>query len=151
MKKFFTILLSLMLMVIGGISLVGCKDNNEQVINIYMPDGAPALSMSKLMYDNDQFDTEVNYTVGLWDDEQSTSTNSGTFVIGENNKYFELYKNSEDWRFVLDPKGMKNTLGKTYKISISFKVNVPGTDKYVVLTSADVPSFEGTVTYFETD
>jgi ABC-type amino acid transport substrate-binding protein len=63
MKKFFTIILSLMLMVIGGISLVGCKDNNEQVINIYMPDGAPALSMSKLMYDNDQFDTEVNYTV----------------------------------------------------------------------------------------
>lgn len=94
--------------------------------------------------------TEVNYTVGLWDDEQSTSTNSGTFVIGEDNKCFELYTNSEDWRFVIDPKGMKNVLGRTYKISISFKVKVPGTNNYVILTSADVPSFEGTVTYFET-
>lgn len=96
--------------------------------------------------------TEVNYTVGLWDDDQSTSTMSGTFTIGENNKYFELSKNSEDWRFVIDPSGMKNTIGKTYKINISFKVKVPGSDnKYVVLTSADVPSFEGTVTYYEDD
>ena len=93
--------------------------------------------------------SEVNYTVGLWDDEQSTSTVSGTFVIGENNKRFELYKNSEDWRFVIDPAGMKNTLGKTYKINISFKVKIPGTNNYIVLTSADVPSFEGTVTYYE--
>lgn len=95
---------------------------------------------------------EVNYTVGLWDDNESASTISGTFKIGENNKYFELTKNSEDWRFVIDPSGMKNTLGKTYKISISFKVKVPGMDnKYVTLTSADVPSFEGTVTYYEDD
>ena len=93
--------------------------------------------------------SEVNYTVGLWDDDQSASTVSGTFVIGENNKAFEMYKDSEDWRFVIDPSGMKNVLGKTYKISISFKVKVPGTNQYVVLTSADVPSFEGTVTYYQ--
>lgn len=95
--------------------------------------------------------SEVNYTVGLWDDDQSTSTYSGTFVIGEKNKYFEMSTNSEDWRFIIDPTGMKNTIGKTYKISISFKVKIAGTDKYVVLTSADVPSFEGTVTYYEED
>ena len=40
--------------------------------------------------------TEVNYTIGLWNDNQSTSTYGGTFVVGENNKSFELYKNSED-------------------------------------------------------
>lgn len=93
--------------------------------------------------------TEVNYTVGLWDDNQSNSTLSGTFVIGEDNKSFELYKNSEDWRFVIDPTDMKNILGKTYKVSISFKVKIPDTDQYIILTSADVPSFEGTVTYYE--
>lgn len=95
--------------------------------------------------------SEVNYTVGVWDDAQNTSTYSGTFVIGEKNKYFEMSTNAEDWRFIIDPTGMKNTIGKTYKVSISFKVKVPGTNKYIVLTSADVPSFEGTVTYYEDD
>lgn len=93
--------------------------------------------------------TEVNYTVGLWDDEASASTVSGTFVIGQNNKYFEMYKDSSDWRFVLDPPGMKNTLGKTYEVNISFKLKVPGTDKFIVLTSADVPGFEGKAVYVE--
>ena len=45
---------------------------------------------------------------------------------------------------------MKNILGKTYQVIISFKVRVPGTeDEYVVLTHNDVESFKGTVTYYE--
>lgn len=90
---------------------------------------------------------EVNYTIGLWDSEQDASTYSGTFVIGENNKRFELYKNSEDWRFVIDPSDMKNVLGRTYTINLSFKVKVPGTEEFVTLTSADNPAFEGRTQY----
>ncbi|MGN0961497.1 MAG: ABC transporter substrate-binding protein, partial [Christensenellales bacterium] len=37
--------------------------NDGQDIDIYMPDGAPALAMSKLMYDNSQFGLDVNYNV----------------------------------------------------------------------------------------
>ena len=103
---------------------------------------------------------EVNYTIGLWDDDQSASTMSGTFAVGDYkdsdveyeavNKSFELTSASENWRFVIDPKGMKNVLEKTYQVVISFKVKVPGTeDKYVVLTHADVDSFKATVTYYE--
>ena len=103
---------------------------------------------------------EVNYTVGLWDDDHNSSTLSGTFAVGDYEdknvsyeaikKSFELYMNSEDWRFVIDPNGMKNILGKTYQVILSFKLKVPGTDdRYVVLTNADVESFKGTVTYYE--
>ena len=103
---------------------------------------------------------EVNYTVGNWDDAQSSDTLGGTFAVGNYldpdveydavEKKFEIFSNSEDWRFVLDPKGMRNVLGKTYQVIISFKVKVPGTeDQYVVLTHDDVESFKGTVTYYE--
>ena len=103
---------------------------------------------------------EVNYTVGNWDDAQNSDTFGGTFAIGNYNdpdveytgveKKFEIYSNSDDWRFVIDPDGMKNVLGKTYQVIISFKVKVPDTeDEYVVLTHNDFESFKGTVTYYE--
>lgn len=103
---------------------------------------------------------EVNYTVGNWDDAQASDTLGGTFAIGKYNdsnveyeaigKSFEIYSNSEDWRFVVDPAGMRNILGKTYQVIISFKIKVPGTeDEYIVLTHDDVESFKDTVTYYE--
>ena len=63
MKKVLTVIMSFMLMIFGMVSLVGCKDTDGGIIHIYMPDGAPALAMSKLMYDNNQFDAEIDYTV----------------------------------------------------------------------------------------
>lgn len=63
MKRLLTIVLSAMFLLLGLTSAIACKDNNDDVIQIYMPDGAPALAMSKLMHDNNQFDMEVNYTV----------------------------------------------------------------------------------------
>ena len=92
---------------------------------------------------------ELSYTVGLWNAEDDSSTVSGTFVIGQNGKRFELYSGSEDWRFVIDPEDMKNTLGKSYEVTISVKVKVPGTNDTVVLTSADIPGFEGKAVYVE--
>ena len=74
---------------------------------------------------------------------------SGTFIIGEKNKYFEMYKDSSDWRFVLDPDGMRNTLGKTYSVALGFKVYDPIKNEYKVLTSADIPYFEGKAVYVE--
>lgn len=54
MKKFMTVLLSLF--VLCG-ALTGCGDKNDKV-QVYMPDGAPAVSMAKLIadgYDNTEF------------------------------------------------------------------------------------------------
>lgn len=52
-----------MLMVFGLAAVVGCKDDGDITIQIYCPDGAPALAISKMIYDDNQFDTKVDYTV----------------------------------------------------------------------------------------
>jgi NitT/TauT family transport system substrate-binding protein len=62
MKKFLGLIVALVLCVVSGFSLFGCGETPE-VIHIYMPDGAPALSMAKLMHDNNQFGGKVEYTV----------------------------------------------------------------------------------------
>ena len=90
---------------------------------------------------------EVNYTIGLWDQEQATNTTSGTYIIPDD-KQFEIFKDTEDWRFVIDPDGMNNILGQTYTINLSFKVKAPDTELgYVILTSADNASFSGRTQY----
>ncbi len=46
-----------------GLTACGDEDPADNTIHIYMPDGAPALAMSKLMYENNQFSDEIDYTV----------------------------------------------------------------------------------------
>lgn len=89
----------------------------------------------------------VDYTIGVWDGD-NTSTTSGTFEIGKNGKNFEIDKSSSHWRFVIDPAGMKNQLGTTYLVNISFYVKINEND-IITLTSAEVPGFEGRVIYVE--
>ena len=62
MKKILGMIVSLVLCLFCGLSLFGCGGNPD-VISIYMPDGAPALSMAKLMNDNNQFGSKVEYSV----------------------------------------------------------------------------------------
>ena len=76
---------------------------------------------------------KVHYTIGLYD-EEDTNTTSGTYVIGENGKYFEIY-NRENWRFVINPDGMQNILGKTYVVALSFEVQLTNMEEPVILTS----------------
>lgn len=95
---------------------------------------------------------EVHYTVALYTADR-TEDDSGYFVIGENDKYFELYKNAENWRFVINPRGMKNELGKTYFVSVSFRVLDPLTGEIITIDSRHNSSFEpeAGATYQETD
>ena len=91
--------------------------------------------------------TEVGYTIGLWDDNQSTSdaTYSGTYVIGENNKRFEMFKDTGDWKFVIDDERMNNVLGQTYIVALSFKV-IDGENEYYY-DSITNPEFAGKAQY----
>ena len=57
-----------------------------------------------------------------------------TKVIVENCKYFEIY-NRENWRFVINPDGMQNILGKTYVVALSFEVQLTNMEEPVILTS----------------
>ena len=79
MKKFVTILLTLMLCVFGLTSVVGCKDNDggdDNTLYVYTPDGAPALAMSKLLNDNNQFGLEIDYSV-------VASSNISNYIINK--------------------------------------------------------------------
>lgn len=79
MKKFVTIIMSLMLCVFGLTSVVGCKDGdggNDNTIYVYMPDGAPALAMSKLLNDNEQFGEKIDYSV-------VSSSNISNYIINK--------------------------------------------------------------------
>lgn len=69
MKKFLSVILSVML-IMSVCALVACNnntenpDNTENVsISIVAPDGAPALSLAKLMNDDNQFGAKVTYKV----------------------------------------------------------------------------------------
>ena len=65
MKKLIALLLSALLI----FSFAGCNENSEKgkneepAVEVYMPDGAPALAMAKLIKDNELFGKRVNYTV----------------------------------------------------------------------------------------
>ena len=62
MKKFLTIAIVLIL---SALSLVGCGKNDagKNAYSVYVPDGAPALAIGKLIAENTQFDNEVTYNV----------------------------------------------------------------------------------------
>jgi NitT/TauT family transport system substrate-binding protein len=64
MKKIYKLLLVIMLCISSICGLSACKyDEDSDVYKIFMPDGAPALSMAKLMYDSSIFDYDVEYSV----------------------------------------------------------------------------------------
>ena len=90
---------------------------------------------------------EVNYTIGLWGVENETTTFSGTYEISEEGKKFEYYKNTDDWRFVIDPEGMENQLGQTYTVALSFRVFNPDTGLVDYYDSTTNPEFAGRVQY----
>jgi len=109
--------------------------------------GNPAIEVTKksvvvTFLGGSNFDnvTEVMYSIGLWDDVDNISTVSGSFVIGEDGKYFEKYKDSDDWQLTINPDKMNNDYG-TYKVVISF----------IVKGSTETVSFTREVPYYTED
>ena len=95
-------------------------------------------------FDNVQ---EVNYTIGLWDNDEGNATYSGSYNLKESSKKFEMYKDTDDWRFVIDPDGMVNVLGQTYTVALSFSVYNAETDSIDYYDSVTNPEFAGRVQY----
>lgn len=90
---------------------------------------------------------ELSYTIGLWDSEQSISTISGTYDLREGEKGFEYFKDSGEWKFIIDPEGMDNQLGQTYNVALSVLVKDPNTKEEIRLDSRDNPAFSARVQY----
>lgn len=67
MKKFLTALLCATVAVLSVFGFSACKKQTGE-ITVYMPDGAPALAMAKLMNDSEDFGKGVTYHVVSADD-----------------------------------------------------------------------------------
>lgn len=76
MKKYLTALLCAVTLMVSALGFAACGGNKEGVA-VYMPDGATALSMARLMTEDKNFDREVSYHV-------VDGTVIQTFVTGEN-------------------------------------------------------------------
>ena len=93
---------------------------------------------------------EVGYTIGLWDNNSSEATYSGSYTIGENKAFeqnMDTETNSRHWKFVIDDSRINNTLGQTYTIALSFRI-VKGQEEFNY-NSIDYPEFAGRAQYVE--
>ncbi|MDE7082277.1 MAG: hypothetical protein K2O89_01060 [Clostridia bacterium] len=72
MKKLLTAFLSAIVVGVSALGFTACGNGGSDGIEVYAPDGAPALAIAKLMAEDTQFGKEVNYHVV--DAESITST-----------------------------------------------------------------------------
>lgn len=84
MKKLLSVLICALLIALSAVGVTACNNGANDgdgygKISVYMPDGAPALSMATLMKDNAQFSETVEYGV-------VNPSIIQTFVTGENPK-----------------------------------------------------------------
>lgn len=80
MKKFLTSMLLALTVLMTALFIPACSEDNGK-ISVYMPDGAPALSMAMFMNDKNSglFEEEVEYSI-------VDATTVTTYVTGENPK-----------------------------------------------------------------
>lgn len=63
MKKIYNLLIAIVLCFSSVFCIAGCKDSDSE-FNFYIPDGAPALAMAKLIYEDNHFGyDDVDYEV----------------------------------------------------------------------------------------
>ena len=119
MKKILVFILSALLCV----SLIGCgtKDSNTQSINIYAPDGAPALALAKLIAEDMQFDKNVNYTIVSASEIGSTVVQkTGDMVIIPVNAASKIATDGTDYKMVsVNTHGNLYIIGNQAKASLS--------------------------------
>ena len=72
MKKLIATILTAITVVFTGAFAVGCGPTDKG-FNVYMPDGAPALALSKLMVENETLGVNAKYHV-------SSATAIGSYV-----------------------------------------------------------------------
>lgn len=79
MKKFLTTLLCVTAITISAFGFLACSPAETSSISVYAPDGAPALSIARLMSDTSLLDGKAEYNV-------VPSSTVQTYVSGENPK-----------------------------------------------------------------
>lgn len=151
MKKAIYLLLGVMLSLAMSLALIGCANRDyDGKIEIYMPDGAPALAFAQLMSENNQLGREVNYhvvsstTIGTFvADETATAAllpvNSAAKLCGSGEKYKMLSVNTHGNLFVIG-KGEAADINalKGKKVGVVNLANVPGLTFKAILADKGV-------------
>ena len=121
MKKFATIILSVILSIVALFGS-GCKEQNKGY-TFMVPDGAPALAISKLINDKDNLGTgrTINYSViSTTQVYPNLSAGKADFIIAPVNLASQLYKaNSNDYVMVAVLTHGNFYILSTEKISLS--------------------------------
>ena len=150
MKKTISILLSLMLALVLSFSLAGCGKKYEGKIEIYMPDGAPALAFSQLMSENNTFDRDVTYhvvdanTIGTYVANETAAAalipvNAATKLAGTGEKYKMLSVNTHGNLFVVGKQEAADVNAlKGKKIGVVNLANVPGLTFKAILSDKGI-------------
>lgn len=63
MKKILTVLLALATLAVSALGFSACGKGGKSAVEVYVPDGAPALSVARMLSEDMQFRKEVNYHV----------------------------------------------------------------------------------------
>ncbi len=63
MKKFLATVLLAVISVVAAIGFTACNNGSATVIDVYAPDGAPALALAKLMHEENDFGENVSYHI----------------------------------------------------------------------------------------
>lgn len=76
MKKFLAVVLAVCTLAFGAFAFTACSNDDGDAIDVYAPDGAPALALAQLMSEEMQFGEKVNYHV-------VNASTIDTYVTGE--------------------------------------------------------------------
>lgn len=161
MKKFFVTILTAALLLLSVAGLAACKNGGTDKISVYMPDGAPALSMAKLMKDDMQFGKGVSYNVVDASIIQTYVTgdnpaadlcvlpvNAASKLLGTGESYKMLGTVTHGNLFILAKKGadkvtaenLSSLVGKT--VGVINLAAVPGLTFKLILNDNDIPYSE---------
>lgn len=154
MKRIIKYILVLVLCLFCGVSIIGCGKADDK-LSIYMPDGAPALAMSKLMHENKTFDRDTEYTV-------VAASNISNYILNKTadiaimpiNMASKIIDNGASYKICAtvtngnlyivgseDISNLSHLVGSV--VGVIGKSNVPDLNLRYLLTEAGIPFEEG--------
>lgn len=157
MKKFLLMLICAVVLVLCMSGLAACVNYENETVKVYMPDGAPALSMARLMAEENKFEKDVEYNVVDANTVQSYVTgaspkadlcvlplNAASKLLGSGENYKMLGTVTHGNLFILKKQGgeditrenLSSLKGKT--IGVIQLANVPGLILKIILNDAGI-------------
>ncbi|MCH5147907.1 MAG: hypothetical protein J1G05_00910 [Clostridiales bacterium] len=144
MKKFLSALIGALFIALTLVGFTACKDGDEGKISVYAPDGAPALSIARLISENTELGKEMSYHIVGSDEITSCVTyendaknadlcilpvNAASKLLGKGTRYKMLGTVTHGNLFLVANKDKEDITTENFKSALSGKkvgvVNLP--------------------------